>query len=65
CAIRRADVTGDNVVAINDLGKLALVFGLPVPVAPARYDQDGDGAITNVDLGKQALVFGQNVSACP
>ncbi|HYM14148.1 MAG TPA: right-handed parallel beta-helix repeat-containing protein, partial [Dehalococcoidia bacterium] len=46
CAIRRADVTGDNVVAINDLGKLALVFGLPVPVAPARYDQDGDGAIT-------------------
>ncbi|HYM14627.1 MAG TPA: hypothetical protein VEZ14_03645 [Dehalococcoidia bacterium] len=65
CSIMRADVTGDGMVAINDLGKLALVFGQTIPPAPARYDQDRDGKITIVDLGKQALVFGQSVSACP
>ncbi|HYM14742.1 MAG TPA: hypothetical protein VEZ14_04225 [Dehalococcoidia bacterium] len=65
CPIMRADVTGDHVVAINDLGKLALVFGQAIPPAPARYDQDFDGKITIVDLGKQALRFGQSVSACP
>ncbi|HYM15812.1 MAG TPA: carboxypeptidase regulatory-like domain-containing protein [Dehalococcoidia bacterium] len=65
CAIMRADVTYDGVVAINDLGKLALVFGQSVPTAPPRYDQDRDGKITIVDIGKQALVFGQKVPACP
>lgn len=64
CAIMRADVTMDHVVAINDLGKLALQFGQAIPPATARYDQDFDGKITLVDLGKQALRFGQNVSAC-
>ncbi|HYM14624.1 MAG TPA: hypothetical protein VEZ14_03630 [Dehalococcoidia bacterium] len=65
CAIMRADVDGDGVVTVADLGKLALSFGQTIPPAPPRYDQDGDNRITIADLGKQALVFGQHVSACP
>ncbi len=62
-AIARADVTGDGVVAIDDLGKVALWFGQTVPPAPASYDQTGDNKITIGDLGKQALVFGMH--RCP
>jgi glucose/arabinose dehydrogenase len=56
-AIALADVSGDGVVAIDDLGKVALWFGQTVPPAPASYDQTGDNKITIGDLGKQALVF--------
>ncbi len=59
-AIARADVTGDGVVSISDLGKVALWFGQDVPPAPASYDQTGDNKITIGDVGKQALVFGMH-----
>ncbi len=65
CPIMRADVTGDGVVAIDDIGKVAIYFAQAIPPAPARYDQYFDGKITIPDLGKQALVFGQHVGACP
>jgi len=65
CAIMRADVTMDGVVASDDLGKVAQYFSQPVPPAPSRFDQNGDNLIAIGDLGKQALVFGQHVVACP
>ncbi|HYM15593.1 MAG TPA: right-handed parallel beta-helix repeat-containing protein [Dehalococcoidia bacterium] len=65
CPIMRADVNGDGVVTIGDLGLLAQHFGQTVPPAPARYSQDADNLITIADLGKMALVFGKSVTLCP
>lgn len=65
CAVMRADVDGDGNVSILDLSAVAMVYGQPVPPAPARRNQDGDAVISILDLSKQAGVFGQSVSACP
>ncbi|HYM14739.1 MAG TPA: C25 family cysteine peptidase [Dehalococcoidia bacterium] len=65
CAVMRADVSGDGVVTIVDLGQIAGWFGRLVPPAPARLDQNGDGKITINDLGKAAAVFGQGIGGCP
>ncbi|HYM16157.1 MAG TPA: thrombospondin type 3 repeat-containing protein, partial [Dehalococcoidia bacterium] len=65
CSIMRADVNGDGVVTISDLGSVSPWFGQSIPPAPERYAQNADSMITVGDLGKISQVFGMNVGACP
>lgn len=67
CAVQRADVNGDGVVNILDLGAVASHYDESVPPAPQRYDQGQtpDGVINILDLSQMAAVYGDRVSACP
>jgi hypothetical protein len=54
------DLTGDNLVALDDLTQLLSHFGLASGATPADGDLDGDGAVGLNDLALLLSRFGAN-----
>ncbi len=54
------DVTGDGVVSIFDISKVASVYGQPAPPPPAPVvDINGDGVINIFDLAGVSAGYGR------
>ena len=65
CPIMRADVDGDGVVTIVDLGQVATDYGKQIPPAHPRYNQDSDNFVSIVDLAFMASKYLKPVTLCP
>ena len=62
CKTMRADVNGDGIVNVGDIGKIAQNFGLRPP--QARLDQNNDRVINIADRGLASTQFSKSVLSC-
>lgn len=62
CKTMRADINGDGIVNVGDIGKIAQNFGVRPP--QARLDQNNDRVINIGDRGLASTQFGKSVLTC-